>query len=358
MPPTVNVTMLGDSGSGKTTFMIGMIGALLAGDLQSGYAVHPEKRDDGLDLVESWNLLRKHGTFPDPTPSGGYKKYEFTMSRTLGERIVNINWLDYRGGAIADGPDNDDTAGLIKNLAESDSIYLALDGGVIGKWVTDVETGLLEMETSCEDVQADLGILHLALMLHSAVSARHAANRPGVPSIVVLLTKADRLRAALEPLTDSWADGFALTQQAVRTIFNLAFKDPHAKTMINPSTVGFFPQGGAGHRTATSGFRPPFLFTYLCYLEDAITAEEPLLGSARHGKEQVDAELARVNAKPALLRWGRAGLIAEQTRLAHKITHHRTRLQTLRAEADTLRRELRDSAIYDGGKPRTNHKHG
>jgi hypothetical protein len=358
MTPSVNVTMLGDSGSGKTTFMVGMIGALLAGDPRTGYAVHPEKRDDGLDLVESWHLLRRNGTFPDATPSGGYKKYQFTMSRTLGERIVTINWLDYRGAAITEGPENEDTAGLIQTLAESDSIYLALDGGVIGKWVADVKTGALETETSLQDVQGDLGILHLSLLLYSAVSARHAAKRPGVPSIVVLLTKADRLRVALEPLAMSWDEGFALTQNAVQTIFDLAFRDPQAKTMINPTTVGFFPQGGAGHRTATSGFRPPFLFTYLCHLEDAIAAEEPLLGSARHAKERVDAELTRVSAKPWILRWGRARLVAEQARLTEEITHRRTRLQTLRAEADTLRRELRDTAIYDGGKPRTTRQHG
>ena len=349
--PTVKVTMLGDSGSGKTTFMVGMLGSMLPGEPGSGYAVYSAQRNDGLDLIDSWRRLRRAGTFPDPTFAGGYKEYRFSVNRSLGDPILSVDWLDYRGGAIADGDEHDDAADLVARLEVSDSIYLALDGEEIGKWVADLVTNRVTARGSYQAVQDQLGIQHLAQLVGPAVNKRKDVTGGHQQSIVVLLTKSDRLLAVLEPLSMEWDDAFKLAQDAVRQLFDLAF-GPNVKTLINPSSVAMTrTDGEAAHDIETSGFKPPFLFTFLCYLEEAVANEDRRLAELRKRKEDVDAWLAKLESR--MFKLGKRKLEQEKQQLADAIVESKSRIQDWRNQTERLRRELRGAAVYDGTQPRS-----
>src|SRR5690242_3163575 len=102
----MTVTMLGPANSGKSTFLLGMYAILSGGD--HGYFMHAAEADQDLDLSEAWDALIDDGILPPPTAETFERQYDFVFKYGFSS-ILEIDWLDYRGGAIADRARFDDS---------------------------------------------------------------------------------------------------------------------------------------------------------------------------------------------------------------------------------------------------------
>jgi hypothetical protein len=176
--PTTQVTMLGGTGSGKTTYLVGMYAELSAG-IDNYYL--GSDQDTDVDLTNAWSALIEDGILPVAT--GESRPFEF-MFRYGADPLLALTWLDYRGGAMRDRTDAPGTAELLTRLGESDSLYLTLDGGLLA--------AVLDGESMAERRLRDL-VGRYSTILSRVVDERRAKQLYS-PSIVVLVTKGDLAR--------------------------------------------------------------------------------------------------------------------------------------------------------------------
>jgi hypothetical protein len=211
----IRITMLGSSQSGKTMYLLGLYAVMSAG--LDGYSLHARDLDVDIDLTEAWDALDDEGELPVATTET--KPYELSFQRGF-TRLIDIEWLDYRGGAMTQKGGEADTAQLVNWLAESHSVYLTLDGSKLVGGVRD--DNVLEMRRA---TSANLMGNHV----------RRAANTRGgsPPSLVVLITKSDLLIAGASSPSRALDDAV----EAVKRLLPIAFVEG-ATTMVCPVTLG------------------------------------------------------------------------------------------------------------------------
>jgi len=123
-PGTMIVTMLGRPGSGKSTFIAGMYAQLVQGF--RGCYLHTPDHDAAVEMVGQLNRLRA-GDLPEPNSTKAIP-HDYVLRSAEGTFPLDLT--DYRGGAPFDltrGDGDSDTALLRRRLAESHSIFVALD---------------------------------------------------------------------------------------------------------------------------------------------------------------------------------------------------------------------------------------
>jgi hypothetical protein len=125
--PVFKVTMLGDSGVGKTVFMSSMYAKLRDGENGISIRALSNEVDRELDIYVT--SLFTYSTWP-PGSEGKIKTYDFELL-LRGRPIARIDWVDYRGGVLTDsGQDQsrkEEVASLVKRLQESHSILWMVD---------------------------------------------------------------------------------------------------------------------------------------------------------------------------------------------------------------------------------------
>lgn len=176
--PSLTVTALGNKGSGKTTFLIGMYAHLSAG--QNGYFLSADP-DTDLNLADKWDRLLDDGVLPPPNEADNIS-YKFRFLDGL-KPLLGVDWLDYRGGALEEetGSASGDVVGLQDRLKKSDCVYLVLDGGYLVDPVSNAtRLGIMRRAS----------LRRMTSLLQTAVDARTEA-KAFPASIVVLITKTD-----------------------------------------------------------------------------------------------------------------------------------------------------------------------
>ncbi|ALG09608.1 hypothetical protein [Kibdelosporangium phytohabitans] len=342
--PTVKVTMLGHSGSGKTTFTIGMLASMGPGE--DDYAVSTRDWDHGMELLDAWSRLLETGKFPKFTDMSEFKEYAFVLQRGLAETVVTVDWVDYRGGALNDRAAATDTAALRARLEESDSVYIVLDGGILGGWIDEIAAGTSK-EATLASARHRLGIAWTSNMLLTALDRMRSAGRR-VPSLVVLVTKSDQLHEVLAKRGADKKSAELSALNAVRRLLPFAFSGG-ACTLID-----FVSVGRPGAPPQPSGFKPPFLFTFLRYLHDAVATEERVLQAATAKHERTAGDLALLARRfgGGFFQSGkRDKLTALQQQLVAESSAHKARLEQLAAEAAKLEAELAGAHIFRNGDP-------
>ncbi|MFN0281223.1 MAG: TRAFAC clade GTPase domain-containing protein [Kineosporiaceae bacterium] len=184
--PTMQVTMLGGSGSGKTTYLIGMYAHLSAG--LANFFLHADDRGVDLDLSAAWSGMIEDGLLPQPTTEeNGYRTFDFTFRYGL-DPLLRLNWVDYRGGALRDrAADKQDVSQLLARLSESDSLYVTLDGGLLADVLAERPMAERQLRDTIGRYSRTIGEIR---------DERNKRNLV-MPSVVVLVTKADLLRPLL-----------------------------------------------------------------------------------------------------------------------------------------------------------------
>ena len=145
--PVFKVTMLGDSGCGKTVFMSSMYTKMTQNLHQ--IAIRALSNDIDLELVQHLKNIYSHDKWPPGTASD-LKQYDFELL-LRGEPIARIEWADYRGGAIYDSEGTPEATALNKRLKESHSIIWMIDmsrlTGPLGGTIARLNTGMSRLSS-------------------------------------------------------------------------------------------------------------------------------------------------------------------------------------------------------------------
>jgi hypothetical protein len=345
---TVTVTMLGSSGSGKTSYLVGLFGTLTLG--VDGYRLiaggdAATSHRTVLDLLSRWDRLVAEGELPPPTDDDP-KSYPMRFCRGS-EPVLDIDWIDFRGGAISTAPgvdeEDSDVTSLLERLETTDCIFVTIDAQHL------VDRQVERQQTM---VMARTSMLYLGARIGTELVRRKAAGVPP-PTMVVLVTKADLL---LSPesgqATDDWRRRTEdLLVDDIRTILPVVF-DPGITTVICPVTLG--PFGGASRSSVSPGavsprsLHQPLLFAILAnrwrdvdtHSASAATSRERA-DAARERKESLLSEGRRITARTKDLRiW-----------LHDRSTRQASGRQAISQEAaDRLHEQIKDLAMFRGGQ--------
>nr|WP_281262167.1 hypothetical protein [Umezawaea tangerina] len=242
--------MLGASGSGKTTYLHGMFTQLARGS--GDFGLFERDPDLELDLIEGWRALAEHGVVPEATDENP-RFYEFVLQHRE-HTAATMSWADFRGGALFTRSDqHSDVLRLRSRLMESDSIHLVLDGGTLAE---------ARLPHDVPRLATTLGAERMSTLVRGVVDAR-AAQGLALPSIVVLITKADRIVNAAH------ANGVPHDKRLAEVIVAVIDMLPvlsrtRLTAMVCPVQVGWF--GEAEHnidpaRVDTQRLHQPILFS-------------------------------------------------------------------------------------------------
>ena len=129
MSKRIQITMLGVSGSGKTSFMTAMYGMMSTGDCLQGFLLSSENVSQHQRLAKNWEELLDDDSreWPEST-AGETATYDFNLTHGT-KPVIGFDWLDYRGGAIKDPNVNaPDLVQLQERLSSSSSIFICVSG--------------------------------------------------------------------------------------------------------------------------------------------------------------------------------------------------------------------------------------
>lgn len=174
--PSFKVTMLGDSGSGKTVFMSSMYAKLREG--HRGISIRAVDDAVDLELGDTMEGLYQYHKWP-PGTDLAQKRYDFEL--LVGRRVVSrIDWVDYRGGALLEEPESEGGKTLASRLRESQAII----------WMVD----MTRLDSQRLDGMRERIQTRVARM---AAICRHAVQENDDPrSWIFVRTKADTVRGA------------------------------------------------------------------------------------------------------------------------------------------------------------------
>jgi GTPase SAR1 family protein len=131
----IKITMLGTSGAGKTSYLLGMYAVMQTG--VQGFTISARDMDIDLDLTEKWEkLINVQGEDRWPTPNAGaMENYNFDFSYGF-RPIMGFEWMDYRGLALSDRSGEQDVQQLSNYLTDSDCLFLCVSGEHLGDQIT------------------------------------------------------------------------------------------------------------------------------------------------------------------------------------------------------------------------------
>ena len=123
----IKITMLGTTGAGKTSYLLGMYAVMQTGI--QGFTLAAKDMDLDLELTERWEkLISVTGADRWPTPNAATMEY-YGFDFSYGFRpLMGFQWLDYRGLALSDRSTEQDVADLVEYLTESQCLFLSISG--------------------------------------------------------------------------------------------------------------------------------------------------------------------------------------------------------------------------------------
>ena len=123
----IKISILGTTGAGKTSYLLGMYAAMQSGI--QGFTLAAKNIDQDLELTERWEqLISTQGADRWPTPNAGvieHCHFDFNYGfRT----IMGFEWIDYRGLALNDRSGEQDVQELSQYLISSECVFLTISG--------------------------------------------------------------------------------------------------------------------------------------------------------------------------------------------------------------------------------------
>ena len=121
------ITMLGTTGAGKTSYLLGMYAVMQTG--VQGFTLAAKDMDLDLELTERWEkLISLEGEDRWPIPNAAaMEHYSFDFSYGF-RPLMSFEWLDYRGLALSDRSTEQDVVDLAQYLRESQCLFLCISG--------------------------------------------------------------------------------------------------------------------------------------------------------------------------------------------------------------------------------------
>lgn len=335
--PHVQVTMIGNTGSGKTTYLIGMYAEMSVGI--NNYFLTSDQ-DTHVDLTSAWSALIEEGLLPKGTEDSKSFQFMFRYGMTP---LLSLEWIDYRGGAVRGKSDDPDTVGLLNRLGESDSLYLTLDGALLAS----VLAGERNAERRLREATAQYN------NMLTTVSDQRKAENLIPPSVVLLVTKSDLLIDHLDgdpderrrTLVDWISARFAQIIEPDRDV---------AVCIVSLGEIGDEPAGRVDTQLVDPvRIHKPMVFTLFSYYRRAAMLFDALEARENEARMRHAMELQMV-AEPGLNRLLGRNRSRELEARVGESTARRATFQELAGEcwdrARVLERELLDVDTFIGGQ--------
>lgn len=142
----MKITMVGTSGSGKTVFSAGVYSVFMKKEFE-GFKIYPRGSDMSTKLIgahrfsKDYNTLAMEKRWPEGTSETDLHPLDLHYQ---GNRIVNFDWIDYRGGLI-DNPaiDLGKASDVYANIAASDAVILFADSQKLTETYDPEEAALI-----------------------------------------------------------------------------------------------------------------------------------------------------------------------------------------------------------------------
>lgn len=130
MSETRKFTILGETGSGKTCYLLGMYFEMSAG--VAGYTIIAENEDDNRHLTQRYEMLndKSRGASRFPAGTDDVQKMKFRLQYAY-ETIAPFEWVDYPGGFLDPtrrDVNSDQYKEVEKSINESDVLFICVDG--------------------------------------------------------------------------------------------------------------------------------------------------------------------------------------------------------------------------------------
>ena len=196
-------TILGETGSGKTCYLLGMYYEMSMS--VAGYTVVATDPDADKNLTLRYDMLKDKSRGRSRFPAGTEQaeKYNFNLQYNY-ETIHPFQWVDYPGGFL-DSRTRDETSQqyqeVAKSIMESEMLFICIDGAnLVG---SSTQKKIRNVKTRCAK--------HINPYLTDLTNELKAKNQ-GLPPIGILVTKydmcqddtdADEVREIVEEAFDS-----------------------------------------------------------------------------------------------------------------------------------------------------------
>jgi Double-GTPase 2 len=317
--PPIKITMLGNSGAGKTCYMLGMYATMSLG--VKGFTFATRDMDVDLELRDAWDQIietEDEKRWPDPTTQT--TPYEFDFCYGLDE-LMGFDWVDYRGGALKvsskDPQYQSEVQGLINHLQHSDCIFLCISGEhLVGK-----------TENNVAGVQRKTGYDRMLQFIRRL----QISDNTSKPAIVIVLTKYDLVPEEKE---DS-------ITEIIKDMFNPFFTNGgNWLTMICPVTLGIdLSENSASGEIEPQNIHLPVTFAIYC-------AYKKLLDGLQ--KQERDAN-TRLGKGPGF--WETLTGEGKYKRTKEEIERYKKRIEEMDRKMKLLVRELiGETVIYLNGE--------
>ena len=131
----IKITMLGTTGAGKTSYLLGMYAVMQTG--VKGFTLAAKDMDLDLELTQRWEkLISLKGDERWPTPNAAAMEY-YGFDFCYGfSPLMGFQWLDYRGLALSDRSTEQDVAELVQYVRESACVFLCISGEYLTSEIT------------------------------------------------------------------------------------------------------------------------------------------------------------------------------------------------------------------------------
>jgi len=173
----IKITMLGTTGAGKTSYLLGMYAVMQTG--VRGFTLAAKDMDMDLDLTERWEqLISVTGEDRWPPPNAAaMEHYAFDFSYGF-HPLLKFEWLDYRGLALSDRSNEQDVQELSNYLAESQCVFLCISGEYLVDKITPKTVRELKSDRLNQFVQ-------------QYISKQHNPTPSSPFPVAILITKYD-----------------------------------------------------------------------------------------------------------------------------------------------------------------------
>ncbi len=309
------ITMLGTLGAGKTCFLVGMYADMSGGRRGFTFSTNP---DDDLDLSGKWSQLIEAGPnrWPQPT-SAQPKSYTFGFNYGF-RRIMEFDWIDYRGGALSEGSTEADFQELKRYLKQSSCVMLCVSGEHLQEpknaAVVRAQTRIGRMNSFLTELRGEL-----------------ERQKKELPAVIIVVTKSDycssRPREEIE--------------EQIRDLFNPLFA-PDVGWLVSIGSVSL----GAGlaadtekGEIAPGDIHLPLIFSIYCALYKELEQQQSKLDENMEKREEIEDEWGRFK------RWWRS---EEIERIFKETEGDGQKLASLQKDLQLLVRELTESGNFRG----------
>ena len=226
----MRISMLGQSGSGKTTFMCALHEKMIQNDF-CGFSILPytenSNNDDSLaaiGMLENMSFCRdgQNVQFPKGTDATTYWTFDLLYKN---RNLCKLDWIDYRGGKINEIFDGDNEANLLKDLIYGSNAIIV--------FIDSIDLALIDDINVC---QRKTGADKLSILLKDY--ERIYKNEDTI--ILFALSKCDSALITQEYKKDNYRNLVVKSQNVFKDILTIKTRNDHWNIGIIPiSSVGY-----------------------------------------------------------------------------------------------------------------------